>query len=75
MIDEADIGRQVLNLTRAKVEFGVIPKEHWEQPNWINENKAEASRKAMVEKGVVYAGTLFTTSLCHKTDRLTLLDR
>jgi len=29
----------------------------------------------MVEKGVVYAGTLFTTSLCHKTDRLTLLDR
>jgi len=27
-------------LTSAKVEFGLIPKQNWYQPDWIGENKA-----------------------------------
>ena len=29
----------VLNLTKSKVEFGLVPKEHWSIPDWINMKK------------------------------------
>jgi hypothetical protein len=39
-------------------EFGLIPKEHWNQPEWIDEHRASKSRKEMAAKGsrVRYAG-------------------
>lgn len=43
-------------LTDAKVEFGVIPQEHWKQPDWVDEPTAEAWRDWMVGEGVIYAG-------------------
>ena len=29
----------ILKTTKSKVEFGLIPKEHWSLPSWINETK------------------------------------
>ena len=43
-------------LITAPVEFGLVPAEHWYQPNWIDEEKATASRNKMVEDGVIYGG-------------------
>lgn len=44
-------------LTDAKVEFGVVPKDHWNQPDWVDEPTAEAWRDWMVGEGIIYAGT------------------
>ncbi|KAF5380813.1 hypothetical protein D9615_003967 [Tricholomella constricta] len=54
--DEAFKSR-VSKLTDAKVEFGVIPKDHWNQPDSIDEEKASAARETMSKNGVIYGGT------------------
>ncbi|ORX70760.1 putative mannosyltransferase [Linderina pennispora] len=37
-------------------EFGLIPKEHWSYPEWINQTKAAEVRKDMAERKVIYGG-------------------
>ena len=48
--------RRMSGLTDAPVEFGLIPRDHWHQPDWIDETKATASREAMVKNNVIYGG-------------------
>jgi len=43
-------------VTHSKVEFGVIPQDHWYQPDWIDEDKASKARKEMEENSVIYGG-------------------
>ncbi|KAF8808933.1 glycosyl transferase [Phlegmacium glaucopus] len=47
---------RVVKLTKSKVEFGFVPAEHWNQPEWIDETKASSARQRMHEEGVVYGG-------------------
>ena len=47
---------RVTELTDAKVEFGLIPREHWFQPDSIDEEKASAARQDMVKNNVIYGG-------------------
>jgi len=49
--------RRVSMVTYSKVEFGVIPHDHWYQPDWIDEDKASKARKQMEEENVIYGGT------------------
>jgi alpha 1,2-mannosyltransferase len=44
-------------MTKSIVEFGVIPEDHWRQPEWIDETKAAAARDRMVATNVKYGGT------------------
>jgi hypothetical protein len=48
--------RRVSVLTASTMEFGVIPKEHWQQPDWIDEQKASSARHRMVAANVKYGG-------------------
>lgn len=43
-------------LTNAKVEFGLIPRDHWFQPDSIDEKRASAAREQMVKDQVIYGG-------------------
>jgi len=56
--------RRVQVLTDAPVHFGLIPQEHWYQPDWIDEDRARAGRSRMMAKGIIYAGKqkLYTPS-------------
>lgn len=47
---------RVLLETNAPVYFGLIPKEHWVQPAWIDEDKAEESRKWLKGQNIIYGG-------------------
>ena len=49
--------RRVRVLTDADVRFGLIPHEHWYQPDWIDEERATAARNEMVKHDVHYGGT------------------
>jgi len=53
--------RRVTELTDADVKFGLIPKEHWEQPPEIDEERATASRNKMVQENVIYGGEYWSS--------------
>ncbi|THH16350.1 hypothetical protein EW146_g4283 [Bondarzewia mesenterica] len=54
----------VLDLTDAKIEFGLIPRDHWFQPDWIDEEKATAARDQMAADKVIYGGSLPYRNMC-----------
>ncbi|KAF9032408.1 glycosyltransferase family 15 protein [Panaeolus papilionaceus] len=56
--------KRVSVLSSAKMEFGLIPKEHWFQPDWIDEKKAQAGREKMVEKNIIYGGSVSYRNMC-----------
>ena len=49
--------RRVKTVTDSEVKFGVIPHDHWNQPDWIDEEKATKAREQMVKDSVIYGGT------------------
>jgi hypothetical protein len=53
--------RRVSVLTSGKVEFGLIPHDHWYQPDWIDEAKATEGRHQMVQDKVIYGGMSYPT--------------
>lgn len=50
--------RRVSILTDAPISFGLIPKEHWVQPDWIDEERAREGRQKMMSQRIIYAGEL-----------------
>ncbi|KAJ7618034.1 glycosyltransferase family 15 protein [Roridomyces roridus] len=59
-----DFKRRIRNLTPSKVEFGLIPKEAWFQPEWIDAEKAQAAMVRMERANVKYGGNLAYHNMC-----------
>ncbi len=51
-------------ITPAQVEFGVIPHDHWFQPDWIDEEKAKKGRDKLVADGIIYGGSVSYRNMC-----------
>ncbi|KAL1748727.1 glycosyltransferase family 15 protein [Schizophyllum fasciatum] len=60
----AEFKERVSSLTDAEVKFGLIPKEHWFQPDWIDDDKAQAAREDMVKNQVIYGGSVPYRNMC-----------
>lgn len=58
LVSHALVSRRVSVLTRAPIFFGLIPKEHWFQPDWIDEDRARAGRQKMMAQRIIYGGKL-----------------
>jgi alpha 1,2-mannosyltransferase len=43
---------------------GLIPKEHWSYPEWIDIEKADRLRKKMGDDGVIYGDNLSYRHMC-----------
>jgi alpha 1,2-mannosyltransferase len=56
--------RRISLLTRANVTYALIPRAHWIQADWIDEERANASRTKMEEEGVIYGGSLPYRNMC-----------
>ncbi|KAJ3968763.1 glycosyltransferase family 15 protein [Lentinula raphanica] len=56
--------RRVSVLVRSKIEFGLIPEEHWSQPDWIDEENAAKARKQMIATNVKYGGSVSYRNMC-----------
>lgn len=52
-------------MTDSTIKYGLIPEEHWVQPDWIDEEKASEARKDMVKHNVIYGGAFIPLSKCH----------
>ena len=48
--------RRVTNIIKSPVHFGVIPHDHWFQPDWVDETRATAARQKMVADDIIYGG-------------------
>jgi alpha 1,2-mannosyltransferase len=55
---------RVSNVVSGPVEFGLIPHEHWTQPDWIDEEKATAGRNKMVQDNIIYGGSVSYRNMC-----------
>ncbi|KAI0054088.1 glycosyltransferase family 15 protein [Auriscalpium vulgare] len=54
-------------LTDAPMFFGLVPEEHWVQPEWIDEERAARLRKSMAMDtlhAVPYAGSVSYRNMC-----------
>lgn len=54
--------RAVSQLSNSTMQFGLIPKEAWGMPKWINRKKAKETRVAM--KDVIYGGSRSYRLMC-----------
>lgn len=59
-----DFKKRVSVLTSAKMEFGLIPHDHWFQPDWIDEDKATEARKKMISQSIIYGGSKSYRNMC-----------
>ncbi|KAG2054616.1 glycosyl transferase [Suillus hirtellus] len=59
-----DFKRRVSVLTDADVSFGLVPHEHWVQPDWIDEERAQEGRNKLVRQGVIYGGSVSYRNMC-----------
>jgi len=51
-------------VTGALIEFGVIPKDHWYQPEWVDEERAKKGREKMEEERIIYGGSVSYRNMC-----------
>ncbi|KAJ7155950.1 glycosyltransferase family 15 protein [Mycena crocata] len=56
--------RRVSVVTDAPVSFGLIPSEHWVQPDWIDESRARRGRQKMMSQRIIYGGSVPYRNMC-----------
>ncbi|KAJ7209380.1 alpha-1,2-mannosyltransferase [Mycena haematopus] len=56
--------RRVSAVASSLVEYGQVPKEHWVQPDWIDEDRATRGRDQLVAEGVIYGGSVSYRNMC-----------
>ncbi|KAF9069601.1 glycosyltransferase family 15 protein [Rhodocollybia butyracea] len=59
-----DFKERVTVLTRASISFGLIPREHWFQPDWIDEERARQGRQKMMAQRIIYGGSVSYRNMC-----------
>ncbi|MBW0466049.1 hypothetical protein O181_005764 [Austropuccinia psidii MF-1] len=56
--------RRVSSMTRSKLYFGQIPKEHWSYPSHVDQSKAAMARNQMKEQNVLYGESESYRHMC-----------
>ncbi|KAJ7666727.1 glycolipid 2-alpha-mannosyltransferase-domain-containing protein [Mycena polygramma] len=56
--------RRVSAVASGSVEYGLVPRDHWVQPDWIDEDKATKGREQLVSENVIYGGSVSYRNMC-----------
>ncbi|GAA5915292.1 hypothetical protein JCM6882_005181 [Rhodosporidiobolus microsporus] len=56
--------RATSSVSHAPCHYGLVPREQWEEPSWIDESKAAAERKKMEDDKVIYGGSRTYRRMC-----------
>ncbi|KAJ7472203.1 glycosyltransferase family 15 protein [Mycena latifolia] len=56
--------RRVNAVASGTVSYGVVPREHWVQPDWIDEDRATKGRDQLVAENVIYGGSVSYRNMC-----------
>lgn len=52
------------SLVSGKTYYGLIPKEHWSFPEWIDQDKAAKVRQDMKERKIIYGDSISYRHMC-----------
>ena len=52
------------SLVSGKTHYGLIPKEHWSFPEWIDQDKAAKVREDMKERKIIYGDSVSYRHMC-----------
>jgi alpha 1,2-mannosyltransferase len=52
------------SLVSGKTHYGLIPKEHWSFPEWIDQEKAARVREDMKERKIIYGDSISYRHMC-----------
>ncbi|KAH3681425.1 hypothetical protein WICPIJ_007582 [Wickerhamomyces pijperi] len=56
--------RTTTALITGETKYGLIPKEHWSFPEWIDLDKAAATRETMKQKKIIYGDSVSYRHMC-----------
>ncbi|KAJ7752429.1 glycosyltransferase family 15 protein [Mycena maculata] len=56
--------RRLSAVASGPVSYGLVPKEHWVQPDWIDEDRATKGREQLVSENVIYGGSVSYRNMC-----------
>ncbi|KZS97114.1 glycosyltransferase family 15 protein [Sistotremastrum niveocremeum HHB9708] len=56
--------RRTSILTKSEISYGLIPREHWVQPSFIDENRAARARATMVAKNIFHGESVSYRNMC-----------
>lgn len=48
--------RRTSQLTSGNATYGVVPHDHWNQPDWIDESRAREGRNRLMAQNIIYGG-------------------
>ncbi|PNS18746.1 O-glycoside alpha-1,2-mannosyltransferase 4 [Sphaceloma murrayae] len=51
-------------LTSGHAKYGLIPKEHWSFPEWIDQDKARLAREDMARRKIIYGDSVSYRHMC-----------
>lgn len=67
-LNDVEFTEEFKNVTSAlisgKTKYGVIPKEHWSFPDWIDQDKAAKVREEMRQKKIIYGDSISYRHMC-----------
>ncbi|KAK5988100.1 Alpha-1,2 mannosyltransferase KTR1 [Cladobotryum mycophilum] len=52
------------SLVSGKTHYGLIPKEHWSFPEWIDQDKAKKVREDMAARKIIYGDSISYRHMC-----------
>ncbi|KAL2267314.1 hypothetical protein VTJ83DRAFT_4591 [Remersonia thermophila] len=52
------------SLVSGKTHYGLIPKEHWSFPEWIDQDKAAKVRQDMKDRKIIYGDSISYRHMC-----------
>ncbi|KAJ7016821.1 glycolipid 2-alpha-mannosyltransferase-domain-containing protein [Mycena alexandri] len=56
--------RRLNAVASGEVFYGQVPREHWVQPDWIDEDRATKGREQLVADNVIYGGSVSYRNMC-----------
>ncbi|KAF7303926.1 Glycosyltransferase family 15 protein [Mycena indigotica] len=56
--------RRMQGVVSSSAQFGLIPESHWQQPSWINEEKASRARDKMGARHVPFGTSVSYRNMC-----------
>lgn len=67
-LNDKPFDEEFRNITTALVSgtthYGLIPKEHWSVPDWIDEDKAKKARQDMKDRKIIYGDSVSYRHMC-----------
>jgi len=61
---DEDFKKVTTALISGKTRYGIVPKEHWSFPEWIDQEKAREVREDMHERKIIYGDSISYRHMC-----------